>query len=103
MTAILGSLGQPGGNVDIIVQDGSRWLADLVAVSNPGGRGGAGGAPGAGGRASSTPRQPGSTCNARAGRPGKPGRPGPRRAGWIVAARDVGHLSAAVVGFSDLE
>jgi hypothetical protein len=72
-----GEAGQPGGNVDIIVQDGSRWLADLVAVSNPGGRGGAGGAPGAGGRANSGPRQAGATCSTRAGRAGKPGRAGP--------------------------
>jgi hypothetical protein len=71
-----GEPGQPGGKVDIIVQAGSPWLADLVAVSNPGGRGGEGGAPGAGGRAGSAARQAGSTCTSRAGRNGKPGRPG---------------------------
>jgi hypothetical protein len=72
-----GEPGQPGGNVDIIVQDGAPWLADLVAVSNPGGRGGQGGAAGAGGRAGSGARQAaGSTCSTRAGLNGKPGRSG---------------------------
>jgi hypothetical protein len=73
-----GEPGQPGGEVDIIVQDGSPWLADLVAVANPGGRGGDGGAPGLGGRAGPSGRAGGASCpTTRQGRSGRPGRPAP--------------------------
>ena len=75
-----GEPGQPGGEVDIITQGGSPWLADLVAVSNAGGRGGSGGAGGAGGSTGVVGRTSGgrgsAACTARAGRPGRTGRPG---------------------------
>ena len=59
-----GEPGQPGGSVDIIVQNESPWLADLIAVSNPGGR------------AATAPRQSGGACTSRAGRAGRMGEPG---------------------------
>jgi len=73
-----GEAGQPGGQVDIITQQGSEWLADLVAVSNPGGRGGKGGEGGSGGLAASrTGSGPGgATCRPKPGRPGRPGAQG---------------------------
>jgi hypothetical protein len=71
-----GEPGQPGGRVDIIVQNEAPWLADLVAVSNPGGRGGAAGTGGAGGRAGTSSRQSGGACTSRAGRAGRMGEPG---------------------------
>ena len=78
-----GGAGMPGRQVTIITQEGSPWLANLVAVSNPGGRGGAGGPGGHGGMARSGPstssgRGSSSTaCRARSGRPGRQGAPGP--------------------------
>lgn len=71
-----GEPGQPGGRVDIIVQNEAPWLADLIAVSNPGGRGGQGGRGGAGGRAGQQVRQSGGACTSRAGRAGRMGEPG---------------------------
>jgi hypothetical protein len=72
-----GEPGQPGGQVDMIVQEGSPWLADLVAVVNPGGRGGQGGAGGDGGLASSGGSGGrGATCRPRPGRQGRPGQTG---------------------------
>jgi hypothetical protein len=71
-----GEPGQPGGSVDIIVQNEAPWLANLVAVSNPGGRGGAGGPGGAGGRPATASRQSGGACTSRAGRAGRMGEPG---------------------------
>ena len=71
-----GEPGEAGGEVDIIMQDGSPWLAGLVAVSNPGGKGGAGGAGGRGGTAGPSGRQGGGgSCSTKAGRSGRPGRP----------------------------
>jgi hypothetical protein len=79
-----GSPGVAGRQVNIITQEGAAWLADLVAVSNPGGRGGAGGAGGHGGAAKGGPasaRGSSSTaCRARSGRPGRQGAPGPNGA-----------------------
>ena len=78
-----GGAGMSGRQVTIITQEGSPWLANLVAVSNPGGRGGAGGAGGRGGIAKSGPTaasgrgSSSTTCRARNGRPGRQGAPGP--------------------------
>jgi hypothetical protein len=78
-----GGPGMPGRRVALITQEGSPWLADLVAVSNPGGRGGAGGAGGRGGMARSGPGggsgrgASSTTCRARSGRQGRQGAPGP--------------------------
>jgi hypothetical protein len=69
-----GEPGTSGGQVNIIVQTDAPWLANLVAVSNPGGLGGRGGAGGAGGYAGSRPS--GRNCNPRSGRPGRNGSPG---------------------------
>ena len=71
-----GQDGGPGGQVDIIVQAGSEWLADLVSVSNAGGRGGAGGTGGAGGAAGAPARGSNAVCTPKAGRPGRSGSPG---------------------------
>jgi hypothetical protein len=68
--------GVPGGEVDIIVQAGSEWLADLVSVSNPGGHGGAAGAGGSGGSPGPIPRSPSASCSPKAGHPGRSGTPG---------------------------
>ena len=78
-----GGAGMPGRPVTIITQEGSPWLANLVAVSNPGGRGGAGGVGGRGGMVKSgstraSGRGSSSTaCRARSGRSGRQGAPGP--------------------------
>jgi len=78
-----GSPGMPGRRVTLITREGLPWLANLVAVSNPGGRGGAGGAGGRGGMARNGPagasgRGSSSTaCRARSGRQGRQGAPGP--------------------------
>ena len=78
-----GGAGMSGRRVTLITQEGSPWLANLVAVSNPGGRGGAGGAGGHGGMARNGPagasgRGSSSTaCRARSGRQGRQGAPGP--------------------------
>lgn len=66
-----GQDGQAGGDVDIIVQAGSEWLADLVSVANAGGHGGAGGNGGGGGAAGS--KGSNATCSPRSGRPGRAG------------------------------
>ena len=71
-----GGPGEPGGQVDIIVQADARWLADLVVVSNLGGRGGAGGSGGAGGRPGISTRPGRGSCTARPGRNGRPGHDG---------------------------
>jgi hypothetical protein len=65
--------GAPGGQVDVIVEAGSNWLADLVSVQNPGGHGGAGGRPGAGGAPGTPARGSEKTCAPKAGRAGRPG------------------------------
>ena len=70
-----GEPGTSGGQVNVIVQTDAPWLANLVAVSNPGGLGGRGGAGGAGGSAGSRPS--GRNCNPRSGRPGRTGVSGP--------------------------
>jgi hypothetical protein len=75
-----GGSGEPGGRVDIIVQSDAPWLAQLVAVSNPGGHGGAGGRGGTGGARGVQTRRSSGACPARAGRPGKPGLAGPSAA-----------------------
>lgn len=76
-----GGAGMSGRPVTIIAQEGAPWLANLVAVSNPGGRGGDGGAAGRGGLAkggASSPSGRGSSaCRARNGRSGRQGTPGP--------------------------
>ena len=76
-----GGPGGNGGSVDLIVQADAPWLANLVSVTNAGGRGGAGGQGGIGGQPgasgqSSTGRGRGAACSSAAGRPGRPGRPG---------------------------
>ena len=72
-----GEDGKPGGQVDIIVQAGVEWLADLVSVSNPGGRGGQGGAGGMAGRPGAVARDPsGRPCSPKPGRPGRNARDG---------------------------
>src|SRR5215831_13385027 len=68
-----GQDGGAGGHVDIIVEAGSQWLADLVSVYNPGGHGGDGGAAGAGGAPGPSPRGSEKTCSPRPGRAGRPG------------------------------
>jgi hypothetical protein len=72
-----GTPGEPGGRVDIIVQGEAPWLAQLVAVSNPGGRGGVGGRGGAGGARGTQARGATGSCRTRTGRPGKQGLAGP--------------------------
>lgn len=71
-----GEPGEGGGQVNIIVQTDAPWLAQLVAVSNPGGRGGSGGAGGQGGAAGLRGRSR-AGCNPRMGRAGRNGAPGP--------------------------
>jgi hypothetical protein len=74
-----GEPGDFGGHVDIIVQADAPWLANLVAVSNPGGRGGRGGQGGQGGQggsAGSRTRSKGN-CSPKPGRPGRSGHDGP--------------------------
>jgi hypothetical protein len=73
-----GAPGTSGGQVNIIVQTDAPWLADLVAVTNLGGRGGAPGRGGVGGRAGTTARASGGTlCSTKPGRNGRDGQPGP--------------------------
>jgi hypothetical protein len=71
-----GEQGEAGGQVNIIVQTDAPWLAQLVAVSNPGGRGGSGGRGGQGGAAGLRARSR-AGCNPRMGRSGRNGSPGP--------------------------
>jgi hypothetical protein len=79
-----GDRGWPGRAVNIIVEQGARWLADIVTVSNPGGPGGQGGKGGNGGMPSVTRSTPtsgrgagSSTCRPRSGRPGRTAPNGP--------------------------
>jgi hypothetical protein len=72
-----GEPGLPGREVDIIAQQGSPWLANLVAVYNPGGRGGDGGAGGRGGAGATGPTGRGRGCRAAQGRSGRQGVKGP--------------------------
>lgn len=78
-----GGAGMPGRRVTLITQEGAPWLANLVAVSNPGGRGGTGGAGGRGGMARNGPAgasgrgSSSAACRARSGRQGRQGAPGP--------------------------
>jgi hypothetical protein len=78
-----GGPGIAGRQVNVITQEGAAWLADLVAISNPGGRGGSGGAGGHGGAAKAGPasgRGSSTACRTRSGRPGRQGAPGPNGA-----------------------
>jgi hypothetical protein len=69
--------GAPGGQMDIILEAGAPWLADLVSIDNRGGRGGAGGPGGYGGRAGAALGTGGRPCSPRQGSPGSPGLKGP--------------------------
>ena len=73
----MGLPGAPGGQVDIIVQAGAPWLADLVSIDNRGGKGGPGGQGGYGGRPGPTQTTGGRTCSPRQGTSGTAGRQGP--------------------------
>jgi len=73
----MGLPGAPGGQVDLILQAGAPWLADLVSIDNRGGRGGAGGQGGYGGRAGQVQTTGGRACSPRQGSPGTAGRQGP--------------------------
>jgi hypothetical protein len=70
-----GEPGNAGGRVDIIVQADAPWLANLIAVSNMGGRGGQGGQGGQGGSAGSRTRTKGN-CSPKPGRTGRNGHDG---------------------------
>jgi hypothetical protein len=73
-----GGPGTSGGEVNVIVQSDAPWLADLVAVTNFGGRGGPPGRGGLGGRGGPTARVSGGTvCSTKPGRNGRDSRPGP--------------------------
>jgi hypothetical protein len=69
-----GEAGQAGGQVDVIVEAGARWLETLVGVTNSGGRGGPGGRGGLGGRPGARSNEPG--CAPKPGRSGRDGRQG---------------------------
>jgi hypothetical protein len=71
-----GQDGGPGGQVDVIVEAGAPWLADLVSVTNPGGHGGEAGRAGPGGSPGAVPRGSDKACTPKAGRPGRPGKRG---------------------------
>lgn len=72
-----GQPGSPAGEVDIIIQGEAAWLADLVAVTNVGGKGGAAGPGGRGGRAGAVIAKSGAgPCRPLAGKPGRNGPPG---------------------------
>jgi len=69
--------GAPGGQVDIILEAGAPWLANLVSIDNRGGRGGPGGPGGAGGSAGPVQIVGGRSCSTSPGSRGSPGLNGP--------------------------
>ena len=72
-----GEPGSPAGEVDIIIQGDAAWLADLVAVTNVGGKGGAPGPGGRGGRAGAVvAKSGGGQCRPLVGKAGRNGPPG---------------------------
>ena len=63
--------------MDIILEAGAPWLANLVAIDNRGGKGGPGGPGGAGGSAGEVQVVGGRSCSPSPGSPGSPGLSGP--------------------------